>query len=189
MNLLLGQRVILQQFDDVARGQRILGHIARQRRDAQVTARRREHGREVVGAQPARDRHRHRLALGREQTPDIVALHAAVDQRVVAAQLGRPFWHPLLLEVLGRSRQYPGVHAEKARAQRGIGQLAHAHRHIDALRHQVGVTVLEAQVHLHLRVLGHEVQRQRHSGEYGSVTPERMLSASSTSCTIDLHFS
>jgi succinyl-diaminopimelate desuccinylase len=63
MDLLLGQTVFVQHLHHLARGQRIAGHIMRQRGDAQAVPRRCEHRREIVRAQPAGDGHRHRLAV------------------------------------------------------------------------------------------------------------------------------
>lgn len=65
------------------------------------------------------------------------------------------------LQVAGRRDQQPGIHPQVARAERGVGQLAHPDRDVDALRDRVRIPVLEAQVELHLRMQGHELERRR----------------------------
>ena len=161
MHLLLGQRPVRQQRLQCAFAQRRVRHVARQDRQPHAGTRGGQQRRQVVAAQRAAHRHRGAVAVAGAEVPAVVALHAAVHQGRVLRDLGRRLRRAVRGHVGGGGHQHPGVGAQVARAQRGIGQPAHAHGQVHALLDQVHVAVLEAQVHLQLRVLLHEAQHQR----------------------------
>jgi hypothetical protein len=62
----------------------------------------------------------------------------------------------------------PGVaSADTPRRQRGVCKLPHAQRHIDALLHQIDLSVIEYNLQIEIRMLSQELRQQRNEMDAG----------------------
>ena len=101
------------------------------------------------------------FAVTAAQLPALIALHGAVDQCVVLAQIGWFFGTPSRFQVGRRSDQHPRVDPKVGRPECGVGEFAQTYRHIHALFDQVDIAILAIEFDLQMGIHSHEFQHQR----------------------------
>ena len=74
----------------------------------------------------------------------------------------RHFFLAALAKVARCRHHHPGIDAQIARAQHGVRHRPHANGQVNTLLYKIDKAVVKAQVQLHLRMPGHEIQGQRH---------------------------
>jgi len=179
MDLLGGQCERCKHLDKCTAGKRIVRHIAGQRGDSHVGARRQQERGEVVGAQGAMHIDAAQLAVLRAERPARIPLHRAVDECVVLGQFLGCTGHATLAQIGWGGSNYPGVVPQVACAQGGVGESSHADRKVHALRHKIHIPVLEAHVDVYAGMAAHEAdnpwrQNPTTEGDRGA-DPDRPL--------------